>query len=133
MPPVEVDEDEEFQGNLIESTALKTKSGHLIPTESSFRLFPVNGKMAIWATFRDITERKRSQEQVRNQKAFYEFILDNLDSDIAVLNSNFQYEYTNPVFLSNMDIRKWLFKKTDLELAERLELPAEFHEKRKNI
>ncbi|TGM52637.1 sensor domain-containing protein [Leptospira vanthielii] len=131
MPPVEVDEDEEFQGNLIESTALKTKSGHLIPTESSFRLFPVNGKMAIWATFRDITERKRSQEQVKNQKAFYEFILDNLDSDIAVLNSNFQYEYTNPVFLSNKDIRKWLFKKTDLDLAERLELPAEFHEKRK--
>lgn len=131
MPPVEVDEDEEFQGNLIESTALKTKSGHLIPTESSFRLFPVNGKMAIWATFRDITERKRSQEQVKNQKAFYEFILDNLDSDIAVLNSNFQYEYTNPVFLSNKEIRKWLFKKTDLELAERLELPDEFHEKRK--
>lgn len=131
MPPVEVDEDEEFQGNLIESTALKTKSGHLIPTESSFRLFPVNGKMAIWATFRDITERKRSQEQVKNQKAFYEFILDNLDSDIAVLNSNFQYEYTNPVFLSNKEIRKWLFKKTDLELAERLELPNEFHEKRK--
>ncbi|TGM72457.1 bifunctional diguanylate cyclase/phosphodiesterase [Leptospira mtsangambouensis] len=131
MPPVEVDEDEEFQGNLIESTALKTKSGHLIPTESSFRLFPVNGKMAIWATFRDITERKRSQEQVKNQKAFYEFILDNLDSDIAVLNSNFQYEYTNPVFLSNKDIRKWIFKKTDEELAARLDLPNDFHEKRK--
>ncbi|PKA24511.1 EAL and GGDEF domain-containing protein [Leptospira meyeri] len=131
MPPVEVDEDEEFQGNLIESTALKTKSGHLIPTESSFRLFPVNGKMAIWATFRDITERKRSQEQVKNQKAFYEFILDNLDSDIAVLNSNFQYEYTNPVFLSNKDIRKWIFKKTDEELAARLDLPNDFYEKRK--
>ncbi|TGL86642.1 bifunctional diguanylate cyclase/phosphodiesterase [Leptospira congkakensis] len=131
MPPVEVDEDEEFEGNLIESTALKTKLGKLIPTESSFRLFPVNGKMAIWATFRDITERKRSQEQVKNQKAFYEFILDNLDSDIAVLNSNYQYEYTNPVFLSNKETRKWLFKKTDAELAEKLELPAEFHEKRK--
>ena len=74
MPPVEVDEDAEFEGNLIESTALRTKSGRLIPTESSFRLFPVNGKMAIWATFRDITERKLSQEQVKNQKAFYEFI-----------------------------------------------------------
>lgn len=131
MPPVEVDEDEAFEGNLIESTALKTKSGKLIPTESSFRLFPVNGKMAIWATFRDITERKRSQEQVKNQKAFYEFILDNLDSDIAVLNANFQYEYTNPVFLSDKELRKWLFKKTDVDLAERLELPADFHEKRK--
>ncbi|WP_244279452.1 sensor domain-containing protein [Leptospira brenneri] len=131
MPPVEIDEDEEFEGNLIESTALQTKSGNLIPTESSFRLFPVNGKMAIWATFRDITDRKRSQEQVKNQKAFYEFILDNLDSDIAVLNSNYQYEYSNPVFLSNKDMRKWLYKKTDVELAEKLELPAEFYEKRK--
>lgn len=131
LPPVEVDEDTEFEGNLIESTALKTKSGNLIPTESSFRLFPVNGKMAIWATFRDITERKKSQEQVKNQKAFYEFILDNLDSDIAVLNSNYQYEYTNPVFLSNKEIRKWIFKKTDAELAEKLELSTEFHEKRK--
>ncbi|XDD46460.1 EAL domain-containing protein [Leptospira sp. WS39.C2] len=133
MPPVEVDEDEEFEGNLIESTALRTKSGRLIPTESSFRLFPVNGKMAIWATFRDITERKRSQEQVKNQKAFYEFILDNLDSDIAVLNSNFEYEYTNPVFLSNKEIRKWLFKKTDFDLAERLDLPPEFYERRRKF
>lgn len=133
MPPVEVDEDAEFEGNLIESAALRTKSGRLIPTESSFRLFPVNGKMAIWATFRDITERKRSQEQVKNQKAFYEFILDNLDSDIAVLNSNFEYEYTNPVFLSNKEIRKWLFKKTDVDLAEKLDLPPEFYERRKKF
>lgn len=133
MPPVEVDEDVEFAGNLIESTALRTKSGRLIPTESSFRLFPVNGKMAIWATFRDITERKRSQEQVKNQKAFYEFILDNLDSDIAVLNSNFEYEYTNPVFLSNREIRKWVYKKTDIDLAEKLDLPPEFYERRKKF
>ncbi|EOQ89702.1 diguanylate cyclase (GGDEF) domain protein [Leptospira yanagawae serovar Saopaulo str. Sao Paulo = ATCC 700523] len=131
MPPVEIDEDAEFQGNLIESTALRSKSGRLIPTESSFRLFPVNGKMAIWATFRDITERKRSQEQVKNQKAFYEFILDNLDSDIAVLNSNFEYEYTNPVFLTNKEIRKWLYKKTDVDLAEKLDLAPEFYETRK--
>lgn len=131
IPPVEIDEDEEFQGNLIESSSLRSKSGRLIPTESSFRLFPVNGKMAIWATFRDITERKRSQEQVKNQKAFYEFILDNLDSDIAVLNSNFEYEYTNPVFLSNKEIRKWLYKKTDVDLAEKLDLAPEFYETRK--
>lgn len=131
LAPVDLDEDAEFQGNLIEASRLKTKSGDIIPTESSFRLFPVNGKMAIWATFRDITERKKAQDQVRHQKAFYEFILDNLDSDISVLNDEYRYEYTNPVFFQNKEIRKWVFSKTDFELAEKLELPSEFWEKRK--
>ncbi|MDF3822097.1 EAL domain-containing protein [Leptospira sp. 96542] len=126
LPPVEVDEDAEFQGSLIESSALQTKLGTRIPTESSFRLFPVNGKMAIWATFRDISERKMAQEQVKNQKAFYEFILDNIDSDISVLDSNYKYEYTNPVFLTDKEIRKWILEKTDEDLAKTLDLPQEF-------
>ncbi|MCZ8154887.1 MAG: EAL domain-containing protein [Leptospira sp.] len=130
VPPVNEDDDAEFEGSLIAGSALRTKQGTIIPTESSFRLFPVNGKMAIWATFRDITERKIAQEQVKAQKVFYEFILDNIDSDISVLDSAFRYEYSNPKLVAEKDIRKWLLQKTDVEFAEKLNLPKEFAEKR---
>jgi diguanylate cyclase (GGDEF)-like protein/PAS domain S-box-containing protein len=131
VPPVNVDEDTEFEGSLIAGSALRTKLGDIIPTESSFRLFPANGKMAIWATFRDITQRKLAQEQVKAQRAFYEFILDNIDSDISVLDSSFKYEYSNPKLVTNKEIRKWLNKKTDFDFAMRMNYPPEFADKRK--
>ncbi|WP_411824284.1 EAL domain-containing protein [Leptospira sp. 'Mane'] len=132
LPRVANDE-AEFQGSLIEGSSLVTKQGEIIPTESSFRLYPVNGKMVIWATFRDISERKKAQEQVKRQKAFYEFILDNIDSDISVLGDDFKYEYSNPVLLPNPEIRSWLHSKTDKELSKRLNLPHEFAEKRQKF
>lgn len=131
LPPAPIDEEDAFQGNMLETGYIRTKSGGLIPTESTFRLFPVNGKMAIWATYRDITERKEAEEKVREQKKFYEFILDNIDSYISVLDSNFKYEYSNPVFVSNREIRKWLEHKTDSDLADKLGYEIDFAEKRK--
>lgn len=131
LPNSQTSDEDEFHGNFLEVGFLQTKSGELIPTESSFRLFPINGKMAIWATFRDITERKLAEEKVRMQKEFYEFILDNIDSDISVLDSNFKYEYTNPVFITDKEIRNWLPQKTDFELANRLGYSDLFVEKRK--
>jgi diguanylate cyclase (GGDEF)-like protein/PAS domain S-box-containing protein len=133
VPPVSLDEDAEFEGNLVAGGALLTKAGMIIPTESSFRLFPANGKMAIWATFRDITERKIAQEAVKSQKAFYEFILDNIDSDISVLDSGFRYEYSNPKLVTNQEIRNWLNKKTDFDFALKMNYPIEFAEKRKKF
>ncbi|TGN20276.1 sensor domain-containing protein [Leptospira idonii] len=133
IPPVSDDEDTEFQGSLIAGSALITKTGDIIPTESSFRLFTASGKMAIWATFRDISERKKAQEQVKTQKAFYEFILDNIDSDISVLDSSFNYEYLNPVLIADEEIRKWIYQKNDKDVALKLNLPDEFSEKRKKF
>ncbi len=131
LPIVSSDVDAEFEGSLIAGSALQTKMGPIIPTESSFRLFPANGKMAIWATFRDITERKIAQEAVKSQKAFYEFILDNIDSDISVLDNKFRYEYSNPKLVTSQEIRKWLNKKTDYEFAMKMNFPPDFAEVRR--
>ncbi|GBF51384.1 signal transduction protein [Leptospira ryugenii] len=131
VPPIDLTEDQEFEGSMIAGSALRTKSGFIIPTESSFRLFPANGKMAIWTTFRDITERKKAQEQVKTQKAFYEFILDNIDSDISVLDTAYRYEYTNPKLVSSKEIRNWLYQKTDFDFAMRMNYPPDFAEIRK--
>jgi len=131
LPTVISEVDAEFEGSLIAGGAIKTNSGNVIPTESSFRLFPANGKMAIWATFRDITERKMAQEAVKSQKAFYEFILDNIDSDISVLDNQFRYEYSNPKLVTSQEIRKWLIKKTDFDFALRMNYSSDFAEIRK--
>ncbi|MDZ4725193.1 MAG: EAL domain-containing protein [Leptospira sp.] len=131
VPPVDLTVDAEFEGSLIAGSALKTKLGNSIPMESSFRLFPANGKMAVWTTFRDITERRIAQEQVKNQKAFYEFILDNIDSDISVLDSLFRYEYSNPKLVTIQETRNWLNQKSDFDFAMKMNYPPEFAEKRK--
>ncbi len=132
IPISKTNEEAEFEGSLIAGSALRTKSGNIIPTESSFRLFPANGKMAIWATFRDITERRLAQEAVKSQKAFYEFILDNIDSDISVLDHKFRYEYSNPKLVTSQEIRKWLNHKSDFDFAMRMNYPLDFAERRKS-
>jgi diguanylate cyclase (GGDEF)-like protein/PAS domain S-box-containing protein len=133
---VEADNDSgegEIGDNSISSSQLKTKSGEIISIETSFRMFDLNGKLAIWVTFRDITEKKQAQLEVKNQKAFYEFILDNIDSDISVLNDQKQYEYANRVMFSHPEFKNWIKSKTDMELARKANLPEDVARIRTNF
>jgi len=111
---------------IISGNELICKDGEMIPVETSFRMFTLFGEVAIWVTFRDISEKKKVQDEVKNQKIFYEFILDNIDSDISVLNEEYKYEYANPSMLANSDLSVWLLNKDDSEFAEKLELPDDF-------
>lgn len=121
------------EDNAISGSLLKLKTGETISVETSFRMFDLDGKLAIWVTFRDVTEKRLAQLELNSQKAFYEFILDNIDSDISVLNDNKEYEYANRVMFSHPEMKTWIKSKTDIELVKKANLPEEIAKTRTNF
>ncbi|TAE77613.1 MAG: PAS domain-containing protein, partial [Bacteroidetes bacterium] len=65
--------------------------------------------------FNDVTERKRFQAELDNQKKFYEAILNRIPTDIAVFDSKHRYLFINPVAVRDQHIREWLIGKDDFE------------------
>jgi two-component system, cell cycle sensor histidine kinase and response regulator CckA len=64
---------------------------------------------------RDITERRRMEREVVEQRAFYEQILENIDVDIAVFDAAGRYEYVNRNAVRDPERRRWMIGKTDAE------------------
>jgi PAS domain S-box-containing protein len=50
-----------------------------------------------------------------DQKAFYEYILDSIPSDIAVFDENHKYLFVNPQGISNAEIRNFMIGKDDFD------------------
>lgn len=65
--------------------------------------------------FRDETEKIESEAQLLEQRKFYEDVLNNIPSDVAVFSPEHKYLYINPVGLRDPEIRKWLIGKTDFD------------------
>jgi PAS domain S-box-containing protein len=57
----------EQKGNLVLESRLRRKNGEFIPVEVNARLFQYHGSMAVLSVIRDITERKRAEEELRQQ------------------------------------------------------------------
>lgn len=68
----------------------------------------------IWL-FRDETEKIQTQEVIREQKFFYEDVLNNIPADIAVFSPDHRYLFLNPVAVRDEELRKWLIGKTDID------------------
>lgn len=65
----------------------------------------------------DVTEVRQAQRQVAEQRTFYETILNNLPSDVAVLDEKLRYRYLNPVSVRDPAVRQWLVGRTDHDYA----------------
>ncbi len=88
------------------------------PIEASVKHTNVNGKEYIISFSRDITERKNIEEALKEQKEFYEDILNNLPSDVAVFNTNYQYLFVNPAGIRDEALRKWIIGKSDFDYCK---------------
>lgn len=82
---------------------------------------PINLKQKhignIWL-FNDDTENFKARELVKEQKAFYEDILNSIPSDIAVLSPEHKYLFVNPVAVKDAEVRNWLIGKTDFDYCK---------------
>ncbi|MCF8432345.1 MAG: PAS domain S-box protein, partial [Melioribacteraceae bacterium] len=76
-----------------------------------------NYKGHLWQ-YRDVTEKKNSEKELKKLKHFYEKVLNDLPGQIAVFDKDFRYLYLNPASVKNDEIRLWLVGKNDFEYCE---------------
>jgi len=63
----------------------------------------------------DITNRKKAEFALEEQRRFYEDILNNIPSDIAVFDKEHRYLFVNPVAIKDKQLRQWMIGKKDEE------------------
>ncbi|WP_372744807.1 PAS domain S-box protein [Lutibacter sp.] len=69
--------------------------------------------------YSDITEKVTTNKKIAELRNFYEKILDNIPSDIAVFDNEHRYLYINPKGLKNPELRKWIIGKKDEDFIKR--------------
>ena len=70
----------------------------------------------LFGSAHNISERKKSEEMLVEQKRFMDYILNALPADIAVFDASQRYVFISPNAEKNPEIRKWVIGKTDLDL-----------------
>ena len=99
---------------------MRHKNGSYITIEGTgTNLLTEPGVQAIVSNFRDITERKRAEEQLAGLKSFYEQLLEHLPIQLGVLDRDFRYSYVNPHGIKDAKMRKWMIGKTDLDYCRK--------------
>ena len=86
----------------------------------------------LWV-YQDITEKINADKKLEEQRKFYEEILDNIPSDIAVFDSKHRYLYLNPVAIKDPELRKWMVGKTDEDYVAFRNKPLSLVEGRRKV
>lgn len=103
------------QGSYRLSSTHTRADGRSYPLEASIKHTLSNDKEYIISFSNDISERKNAEEALKKQKQFYEDILNNIPSDIAVYNTDSEYLFVNPAAIKDEEIRKWIIGKNDFD------------------
>ncbi|HQR94387.1 MAG TPA: ATP-binding protein, partial [Sediminibacterium sp.] len=101
----------------IASEILEMKDGRIL--DRSYATIYTNGEFKghFW-NYTDITEKKKAEQEIIQQRQFYNEILDNIPADIAVLDSSQKYIYLNPYAVKDEETRKWIIGKNDFDYFE---------------
>ena len=100
--------------------------------------FPVINKstgnsIGVCIQLKEITENEKAKKELLSLKNFYQKILNNLPTDIAVLDKDYNYLFINPQAISNRETREWLIGKNDYDYADLKNIKSDFADRRKNI
>eukprot|EP01137_Pigoraptor_chileana_P012744 Opistho-2@65432 len=98
----------------IEVPALR-KNGEEISIALGISPISIKGENAFIGFVNDITERKTATAKLDQQKAFYETILNQVPTDIAVFDPDHRYLFVNPGAIKNEEFRKFIIGKDDFE------------------
>ncbi|WP_338647684.1 PAS domain S-box protein [Flavobacterium sp. KS-LB2] len=79
---------------------------------------------------REITKYVEGQNKLKEQKEFYEKILDGLPTGVAVYDSEFRYQYLNPAAIKNPELRQFAIGKTNLQYEQHAGRDRSFAENR---
>ncbi|WP_139925275.1 response regulator [Hymenobacter sp. DG01] len=78
----------------------------------------------------DITERRQVEKQLADQRAFYEFVLDQLPCDVGVFDDKFRYLFVNASGIKDPEMRRWIIGKDNFDYFSRTNYPASMAEER---
>ena len=65
-----------------------------------------------------VRERQVRQTEIERQRFFYEQILNNIPSDIAVFDKDHRYLFVNPQGIRNPELRAWIINKRDEDYCD---------------
>ncbi|WP_324671471.1 PAS domain-containing protein [Hymenobacter sp. GOD-10R] len=81
----------------------------------------------------DITARYQAEQQVAEQRAFYENILAHVPAAVAVVDADFRYRFVNAAVEPDPVAREWMLGKTNEEACRYRSMPREISERRQQM
>lgn len=111
-------------------TEIVAKDGTLHTLLVSTSLLVYKGRAMYLSAFRDITERKRADQEVRDLKQFYEQVLAAMPIQLAVFDPEGRYLYLNPAAIPDPERRKATIGQSVLEYARDRGMDTEVQERR---
>lgn len=88
----------QLNNNHVPLRFFRRKDGSIFPGEIAAGKFILRGRQKIFGSVRDITERLRSEQQLRESEEFNSSLLDSAPNPILVVNADTSIKYVNPAF-----------------------------------
>ncbi|MFH1034895.1 MAG: EAL domain-containing protein [Pseudomonadota bacterium] len=83
------------QGQVLLETLLLAKDGSLIPVEVKAHLFELEGQSMVLCLARDLSERRRARQEIREREARLRAIVDGFEGFIYICSDQFRLEFVN--------------------------------------
>jgi PAS domain S-box-containing protein len=85
--------------------AVQRKDGQLVPVEESQTLVDAGGERLILSIVRDITERKRAEETLRESETRYRTLVENIPQSIFMKSRDYRWVSVNKNFARSLGVR----------------------------
>ena len=105
------------KGSITFTGERKRKDGSKMILEITPNFIKFNNIELICSFLEDITEKVELEQKLEVQRSFYEDILNNIPTNIAVINKECRYLFINPNAIKSVATREWLIGKTDEDYA----------------
>ncbi|MCB2410800.1 response regulator [Hymenobacter lucidus] len=97
-------------------------------------VFAADGQLRLVVAYGlDVTERYRAEQQLAEQREFYETILNELPTDIGVFDLQHRYLFVNPMGIRNPEVRAWIIGKDHFEYCAYRQRPIDMAVQRKRM
>jgi len=95
----------------------KRRDGTRMILEITPNFITFNDTELICSFLQDITDKVTLEHKLEVQRSFYEDILNNIPTNIAVIDKDCRYIFINPNAIKDEETRKWMIGKTDEDYA----------------
>ncbi|MFN5319319.1 MAG: PAS domain S-box protein [Bacteroidia bacterium] len=103
----------------------------------SILVYPISIKneelTGVCVSMLNVTDTKNAQLENQNIKNFYESVLNNIPTDVAVFDKDHRYLFLNPHAIKDDHLRSWMIGKTDYDYVDFRKLDSSIADKRRGM